>query len=39
MYSLDVPTRKLTLDTINPGDVTSWIFDYNFKIKVMTADG
>jgi hypothetical protein len=39
MYSLDIPTRKLTLDTINPGDVSSWIFDYDFKIKVTTAGG
>ncbi|WIA34269.1 hypothetical protein OEZ86_012612 [Tetradesmus obliquus] len=33
MYALDVPTRTLTLDTVNPGDVSSWIFDYDFKIK------
>lgn len=37
MYALDVPTRTLTLDTVNPGDVSSWIFDYHFKIKVTAA--
>lgn len=37
MYALDVPTLTLTLDTVNPGDVSSWIFDYDFKIKVSCS--
>lgn len=34
MYSLDLRNRKLVLYMVNPGDVTSWLYDYNFKIQV-----
>lgn len=34
MYELDVPTLKLTLHTINPGETSSWLMDYNFDIRV-----
>jgi hypothetical protein len=34
LYSLDAQTLKLTLHTVNPGDVTNWLFDYNFNVRV-----
>ncbi|KAI8468869.1 MAG: acylamino-acid-releasing enzyme [Monoraphidium minutum] len=33
MYKLDLKTRRLTLDTVNPGGVTTWIADYDFNIR------
>jgi len=36
MYRLDLPTRKLTLDTVNPGEITSWLLNHDFQIKVCT---
>lgn len=37
MYKLDVPSRRLVLDTINPGDSTSWIMDYDFNIRGVSS--
>jgi hypothetical protein len=34
MYELDIPTLKLTLHTVNPGETNSWLMDYNFDIRV-----
>jgi hypothetical protein len=34
MYRLDLPTRKLTLEMVNPGGITGWMMDYDFKIRV-----
>lgn len=34
MYSTDLDTGHLTLDTVNPGNVVAWAFDYNFEIRV-----
>lgn len=36
MYSLNLITRKLDLDIVNPGDITSWLLDYDFNIRVGT---
>ncbi len=42
VYRLDLPTRALTLDTENPGDVAGWTADNDLQIRacqVQTADG
>ncbi|KAF8066249.1 dapb3 [Scenedesmus sp. PABB004] len=33
LYSVDLDARSLSLDTVNPGEVTSWLFDYDFRVK------
>jgi dipeptidyl aminopeptidase/acylaminoacyl peptidase len=37
MYRVDLATGKLTLDTINPGDVVGWLADDKFQIRAAMA--
>jgi hypothetical protein len=34
IYSVDLRSQKLTLDTVNPGNVTAWVIGPNFQISV-----
>jgi hypothetical protein len=34
LYRLDTDTFSLTLDTVNPGDVSNWLLDYDFQVRV-----
>lgn len=37
MYSLELASGQLTLVAENPGDVISWLLDYDFKLRACTA--
>ncbi len=40
VYRLDLRTGKLTLDTQNPGNIVSWVADFDFKVRAaMAIDG
>jgi len=42
VYRLDLTTRKLAMDTENPGDVAAWYADHDLQVRaaqIMTADG
>lgn len=34
LYSLDLDTREVLLHAVNPGDVSSWLIDYDFNLRV-----
>eukprot|EP00879_Flechtneria_rotunda_P019070 GHRR01020022.1.p1 GENE.GHRR01020022.1~~GHRR01020022.1.p1 ORF type:complete len:675 (+),score=189.80 GHRR01020022.1:864-2888(+) len=37
LYSFDMSTKQLTLDTMNPGEMTTWLLDYNFNVQGALA--
>jgi hypothetical protein len=37
LYALDLTTLALTLHTVNPGDISSWLLDYDFNVRVRHA--
>lgn len=34
IHSVDVVSRKMVLDTVNPGNVTAWVVSPSFQISV-----
>jgi hypothetical protein len=34
MYSVNLDTREIALHTVNPGDVSSWLVDFDFELRV-----
>jgi hypothetical protein len=34
LYRVDLGTRAVSLHAVNPGDVTAWLADYDFNIRV-----
>jgi hypothetical protein len=34
LYKVDLKARRLTLEVVNPGDVTSFLVDYDFNVRV-----
>ena len=39
IYRLDIPSRRLTLEIVNPGDVLGWVTDFQFNIKARGCTG
>lgn len=39
IYSVDLRSHNITLDTVNPGNVTAWVVNPEFKISVCTRAG
>lgn len=37
LYALDLTTLALTLHTVNPGDTSTWLLDYDFNVRVRDA--
>jgi hypothetical protein len=37
IYSLDLRSQQMTLDTVNPGNVTAWVVNPDFRIGVRTC--
>jgi hypothetical protein len=34
LYTLDLDTLEMGLYAVNPGDVSSWLVDFDFKLRV-----
>jgi hypothetical protein len=37
IYSIDLRSQQMTLDTVNPGNVTAWVVNPDFRIGVRTC--
>jgi hypothetical protein len=34
LYTLDLDTLEILLYAVNPGDVSSWLMDFEFRLRV-----
>jgi hypothetical protein len=39
LYSVNLDTREIALHTVNPGDVSNWLVDFDFELRVSVWKG